>query len=69
MRVQYGDYVLLKPPVQGNTLVLWLAPLGLVLLALGWPAISGRKRIDPQVEPLTSEEAGQLKKALKDENS
>ena len=26
MRDRYGDYVLLKPPVQGNTFVLWGAP-------------------------------------------
>ncbi len=29
---RYGDYVLLKPPVQQNTLILWLAP---VLLLTG----------------------------------
>ena len=29
IRARYGDYVLLKPPVQGNTLVLWLTPLAL----------------------------------------
>jgi len=30
---RYGDYVLLKPPVQGNTIVLWAAPLIIFLMA------------------------------------
>ncbi|MFT5141193.1 MAG: cytochrome c-type biogenesis protein CcmH [Rhodothermales bacterium] len=28
---RYGDFVLYKPPLQGNTLFLWLAPLVLLL--------------------------------------
>lgn len=31
---RYGDFVLLKPPVQGNTLVLWLAPALFMILAV-----------------------------------
>lgn len=31
---RYGDFVLLKPPVQGNTLVLWLAPAIFMILAV-----------------------------------
>jgi cytochrome c-type biogenesis protein CcmH len=31
---RYGDFVLLKPPFKGATLVLWLSPLIFVLLAL-----------------------------------
>lgn len=31
---RFGDFVLLKPPVQGNTLVLWLAPALFMVLAL-----------------------------------
>ena len=31
---RYGDFVLLKPPFKGATLVLWLGPLIFVLLAL-----------------------------------
>lgn len=34
VRERYGDYVLLDPPVQGNTMLLWLAPL-LLLVAGG----------------------------------
>lgn len=36
IREAYGDYVLLKPPVQSNTYVLWFFPALLVLLSLGW---------------------------------
>lgn len=36
MRERYGDYVLLKPPVQTNTYILWLAPFLLLLAGLVW---------------------------------
>lgn len=36
IRASYGDYVLLKPPVQSNTYILWFLPFLLVLLSLGW---------------------------------
>jgi cytochrome c-type biogenesis protein CcmH len=35
MTQRYGDFVLYKPPVQANTLLLWLAPL-LLLSAGAW---------------------------------
>ena len=69
MRAQYGDYVLLKPPVQGNTLVLWIAPAGLVLLALGWLAVSSRQRIKADVPVLTDAEKTRLKTALEKDAS
>lgn len=36
IRDAYGDYVLLKPPVQSNTYFLWFFPAVLILLSLGW---------------------------------
>jgi cytochrome c-type biogenesis protein CcmH len=41
---RYGDFVLYRPPVKGNTMILWLAP---ALLLLGGAAVVGlnvRKR-------------------------
>jgi len=36
MRERYGDFVLYKPPFEGLTAVLWLAPVGLLItLAIG----------------------------------
>lgn len=35
MTARYGDFVLYKPPLQANTLLLWAGPLLLLLIALG----------------------------------
>lgn len=32
---RYGNYVLLKPPFQTDTLLLWLLPFGLMVVGLG----------------------------------
>ena len=34
IRQKYGDYVLLNPPLDGGTLLLWLAPIGFVGLGV-----------------------------------
>ena len=36
MQENYGDYVLLKPPVQGNTFILWFGPFLLLIALLLW---------------------------------
>jgi cytochrome c-type biogenesis protein CcmH len=41
---RYGDFVLYKPPIQGNTLALWLAPAVLLLLGGVVVVIIVRKR-------------------------
>jgi len=60
MRDRYGDYVLLKPPVQGNTLVLWFAPLIAIFLGLIWFISLKRKRQSVPVEALSDEERERL---------
>jgi len=49
MRDRYGDYVLLKPPVQSNTYVLWFLPAGLVLLGLGWFALRSKRQSSVEI--------------------
>lgn len=36
---RYGDYVLLKPPVQENTIALWAAPAVIFIAAAGLAAV------------------------------
>lgn len=36
MRRQYGDFVLLKPPFQKNTLALWILPFMLIVASGVW---------------------------------
>lgn len=33
LRERYGDYILLNPPVQKNTIILWIAPALIFLIA------------------------------------
>ena len=35
LRAKYGDFVLLAPPMTKNTMVLWLAPIGFLILGIG----------------------------------
>ena len=34
LRAKYGDYVLLAPPLAKDTMALWLAPIGFILLGI-----------------------------------
>ncbi len=44
MRDRYGDFVLYDPPFAGHTLILWLGPIALLLVALGAGALVIRQR-------------------------
>ena len=43
---RYGDFILMRPPLQGDTLVLWLAPF-VVLLGAGGVAFWAIRRARP----------------------
>ena len=44
IQARYGDYVLLKPPLNTRTYVLWLAPPAMLVIALGFGAATLMRR-------------------------
>lgn len=44
MTQRYGDFVLYRPPFKATTVLLWLGPAGLLVLALGTLVIVLRRR-------------------------
>jgi len=66
MHARYGDFILLRPPFQPSTWLLWLAPPVILLLATGIAVARGRRRTRSSVEPplLSPSEKAQLE-ALK----
>ena len=66
MTDRYGNFVLMQPPFQTDTLLLWLAPVALLLGgAWGWFAYlepAARRNLEPT--PLSDDEATELSKTL-----
>ena len=66
---RYGNFVLLKPPLQANTLLLWLGPAILLLTAAGafFLYLRNRERQfeDQLTLPLTAQEQKRLARLLK----
>lgn len=56
---RYGDYVLLNPPLEAATYVLWFAPPTLLVLALGSMALVLRRRRQDAASPSALSEAEQ----------
>lgn len=69
MRERYGDYVLLKPPFQPNTYLLWLLPAVLVFSMGLWFLIIARRRKSDifLAEPLSDEDKAVLKSLMDNE--
>jgi cytochrome c-type biogenesis protein CcmH len=66
---RYGEYVLLRPPMQGSTIALWLAAPVLLVLGLGLAAVYIRRRAAapaPTEQALSEEEAARLKEILRE---
>lgn len=64
MRYRYGDYVLMSPPLQLNTFLLWLAPLALVLVGGIWFVLRGRTATPPVDDTLTEADRNRVAAAL-----
>ena len=62
---RYGDFVLLKPPFNARTLLLWLGPV-IVLLCGGALVLWGRRRARAGTPALSAAEQAELQKLLDD---
>ncbi len=66
MRERYGDFVLLKPPLQANTILLWLAPFFLMGAFLIWYAVQAKRKKPALIAtPLSEEEIQKFKDLTK----
>ena len=66
---RYGNYVLLKPPFQSDTMLLWFGPAAFLLIGAGVLVFYFQARKTPDVAanaPLTEAERLQLDKLVKD---
>jgi cytochrome c-type biogenesis protein CcmH len=59
LQARYGDYVLLRPPVDPATWVLWFGPATVLLVGLGILVLR-RRGIAAAPAPLTAEERARL---------
>lgn len=66
MRERYGDYVLLKPPLQRNTVLLWFLPAIIIAGMALWFLTRIRKSPTqiPQTTPLSDDEKTTLKRLM-----
>ena len=68
MRARYGDFVLLKPPVDSATWLLWFGPFAVLILGGAViVAVTRYRRVLPPPAPLSEDEARQLRTLLKSE--
>jgi cytochrome c-type biogenesis protein CcmH len=65
---RYGTFVLLDPPFQGSTLLLWLGPAIVLLAGAAGIAAYFRSRLRnaPAAEPLSDEELARVERLLGD---
>jgi len=69
MVARYGDFVLYRPPVQGNTLLLWVGPLALLIFGLAALVAYQRRRavrVAAEDKPLSADEASRADALLKE---
>lgn len=59
---RYGRWVLLDPPARGDTLLLWLLPVGAVVA--GAAVVLTRRRRDAPTRPVTDDERAELRRQL-----
>jgi cytochrome c-type biogenesis protein CcmH len=66
LRARYGDYVLLNPPVERATWLLWFGPGAMLLIVLAGIGVAARRRKPVVAPPLDREERARLDALLRD---
>ncbi|GAB5456604.1 MAG: cytochrome c-type biogenesis protein CcmH [Henriciella sp.] len=67
LRARYGDYVLMSPPLQMNTILLWTGPLFLVVIGLIWFLARLRSgQALPEREALSEADKARVAEALRE---
>ncbi|MDE2440075.1 MAG: cytochrome c-type biogenesis protein CcmH [Betaproteobacteria bacterium] len=69
MVARYGDFVLYRPPLQGNTLLLWGGPIALLIFGLVALIAYQRRRatrVAAQDQPLSADETSRADALLKE---
>ena len=69
LRERYGDYVLMTPPLQANTLLLWIGPLILFVLGGLWFILRLRRGGPSETQALSEADRARAAAALADEDS
>jgi len=64
LRYRYGDYVLMSPPLQLNTVLLWGTPLGLVMIGLAWFILRRRGPRLPDDDTMSDADRARVAAAL-----
>jgi cytochrome c-type biogenesis protein CcmH len=66
LRARYGDYVLLKPPIERATWVLWFGPGAVLLLIVAGIGLVARRWRTVVPTPLDPDERARLEALLRD---
>ena len=67
MRERYGDFVLYDPPLDGAAIIIWLVPMGLVLLAISLLGLALNRIRTPRKVAKREEERTEMQVPLKDD--
>jgi cytochrome c-type biogenesis protein CcmH len=63
---RYGEFVLLKPPFEWHTALLWALPPGLLVIGgVALIVLARRRKVVPADEPLSPAESAKLTKMIK----
>lgn len=61
---RYGEFVLLRPPFNATTFMLWASPFAVLVVAAAFLLFRRREAVAPAEAPISAEEAKRLEKLL-----